>query len=617
VAENLPKDMSHKVHNALRLTRDDMQRWARILGKPGWLGYGWPKAFGGPGWNAVQKHLFEEECAMAGAPRVVPFGPVMVAPVIMAFGTPEQQQRFLPGIASGEVWWSQGYSEPGAGSDLASLKTRAERRGDKYIVNGQKTWTTLGQYGEWIFCLVRTSTEGKPQTGISFLLIDMKSPGITVRPDHPARRRARGQRGLLRQRRGAGREPDRRGEQGLDLRQAPAQPRAHQHRRRQPRQARARAAQAHRPRRRPVDDIRFRDQIALLEVDIVALEMMVLRVLSAEKSGKQSLDVAGPAEDPRQRDPAALHRADDAGRRPADAALHPRGDGGRLAGRPRRRPRTVPPLAGHLLQLPQDHHLRRQQRSAAQHRRADGPRELNMDFDFTDDQLSLRDAVARWVDKGFAFERRHALAKAGGPPASVYGELAELGLTGLAVPEAHGGMGFGAVEAMVVMEELGRGLVNAPYAAGALVAPALLARHRRAAGRLAAAHGRRRGAGGAGPPGARRALPPEPRGTRARLRRRPLGPRRRQERGAGWRRGRCLHRAGAHVWAPTGDEAGIGLFLVERRRPRCAPTPRRTAPAPPRCAATAPGDADHADGHGGARTAVDIGIAAHAPRPWA
>jgi len=181
VADNLPKDISHKVHHALRLSRDDMQRWAKILGKKGWLASGWPKAFGGPGWSAVQKHLFEEECARAGSPRIVPFGPVMVAPVIMTFGTPEQQQRFLPGIASGEVWWSQGYSEPGAGSDLASLKTRAERRGDKYIVNGQKTWTTLAQFGEWIFCLVRTSTEGKPQTGISFLLIDMKSPGITVR----------------------------------------------------------------------------------------------------------------------------------------------------------------------------------------------------------------------------------------------------------------------------------------------------------------------------------------------------------------------------------------------------------------------------------------------------
>jgi alkylation response protein AidB-like acyl-CoA dehydrogenase len=182
VKANLPSEISQKVHSAMRLSRDDLQRWAKILGKKGWLGWGWPEEFGGPGWTAVQKHLFEEECALAGAPRVVPFGPVMVAPVIMAFGNAEQQKRFLPGIASGDVWWSQGYSEPGSGSDLASLKTRAERVGDKYIVNGQKTWTTLGQYGEWIFCLVRTSNEGKPQTGISFLLIDMKTPGITVRP---------------------------------------------------------------------------------------------------------------------------------------------------------------------------------------------------------------------------------------------------------------------------------------------------------------------------------------------------------------------------------------------------------------------------------------------------
>ena len=293
VAANLPADISHKVHNALRLTRDDMQRWAKILGAKGWLGWGWPKAFGGPGWNAVQRHLFEEECALAGAPRVVPFGPIMVAPVIMAFGSPEQQKRFLPGIASGEVWWSQGYSEPGAGSDLASLKTRAERRGDTYVVNGQKTWTTLGQYGEWIFCLVRTSTEGKPQTGISFLLIDMKSPGVSVRPIV-----------LL------DGEPEV-NEVFFDNVVVPAENlvgeenkgwtyakyllshertniadvnRAKRELERVKRIAKAEGVW---------DDARFRDQVALLEVDIVALEMMVLRVLSAETSGKQSLDVAG------------------------------------------------------------------------------------------------------------------------------------------------------------------------------------------------------------------------------------------------------------------------------------------------------------------------------------
>ena len=292
VHEHLPADISHKVHNALQLTREDMQRWGKILGKKGWLGHAWPTSFGGPGWSATEKHLFEEECALAGAPRVVPFGPVMVAPVIMAFGNAEQQQRFLPGIASGEVWWSQGYSEPGSGSDLASVKTKAERVGDKYIVNGQKTWTTLGQYGEWIFCLVRTSNEGKPQTGISFLLIDMKSPGVTVRPiilldgsaevnevffdnvEVPANN-------LI-------------GEENKGWNYAKYLL-AHE---------RTNIADVNRAKRElerlkriakaegVLDDSRFRDEIAKLEVDVVALEMMVLRVLAGEKAGKQTMDIA-------------------------------------------------------------------------------------------------------------------------------------------------------------------------------------------------------------------------------------------------------------------------------------------------------------------------------------
>jgi len=293
VRDNLPQDLSHKVHNALHLTRDDMQRWAKILGKKGWLGYGWPKEFGGPGWTAVQKHLFEEECALAGAPRIVPFGPVMVAPVIMAFGSPEQQKRFLPGIASGEVWWSQGYSEPGSGSDLASVKTRAERKGDKYIVNGQKTWTTLGQYGEWIFCLVRTNTEGKPQTGISFLLIDMKSPGVTVRPII-----------ML----DGGHEVN---EVFFDNVEVPAENligeenKGWTYAKHLLSHERTNIADVNRAKRElerlkriarsegVYEDQRFRDEIAKLEVDIVALEMLVLRVLSAEKSGKNPLDIAG------------------------------------------------------------------------------------------------------------------------------------------------------------------------------------------------------------------------------------------------------------------------------------------------------------------------------------
>jgi len=187
VRARLPEDISRRVLDGRLVRPDDFSRWQRILNAQGWGGPSWPKEFGGTGWTPVEQHIFDEECAAAGAPRILPFGLKMVAPVIMAFGTPEQQRRFLPRILSAEDWWCQGYSEPGAGSDLASLKTRAERSvgdaGEEYIVNGQKTWNTLGQHADWIFCLVRTDpAAAKPQQGISFLLIDMKTPGITVRP---------------------------------------------------------------------------------------------------------------------------------------------------------------------------------------------------------------------------------------------------------------------------------------------------------------------------------------------------------------------------------------------------------------------------------------------------
>ncbi|MBC7500624.1 MAG: acyl-CoA dehydrogenase family protein [Herminiimonas sp.] len=182
IARALPVRIQHKVLNGLILERDDYVEWQQLLHAQGWGGTSWKKDFGGTGWNAVQQYIFEEECTAAGAPRTIPFGLKMVAPVIMTFGSAAQQQRFLPKILASEEWWCQGYSEPGSGSDLASVKSTAVRDGDAYIVNGQKTWTTQGQYADWIFCLVRTDTEVKPQRGISFLLIDMKSPGITVRP---------------------------------------------------------------------------------------------------------------------------------------------------------------------------------------------------------------------------------------------------------------------------------------------------------------------------------------------------------------------------------------------------------------------------------------------------
>jgi alkylation response protein AidB-like acyl-CoA dehydrogenase len=180
--ERLAPDIRDKVLSGCELTRDDYLMWQRRLYERGWGAMSWPVQFGGAGWNAVQQYIFEEEAALAGAPSLIPFGLNMVAPVLMAYGSAAQQMKFLPKIISGETWWCQGYSEPGAGSDLASLRTRAVREGDHYVVNGQKTWNTLGHYADWIFCLVRTDPQAKPQSGITFLLIDMKSPGVRVRP---------------------------------------------------------------------------------------------------------------------------------------------------------------------------------------------------------------------------------------------------------------------------------------------------------------------------------------------------------------------------------------------------------------------------------------------------
>jgi alkylation response protein AidB-like acyl-CoA dehydrogenase len=182
VQRSLPEDIRASVLGGEHVEAEHISRWQKILHKQSWGAATWPREWGGPGWDPIRQHLFDEECMVAGAPRLLPFGLRMVGPVLMKFGTPEQQHRFLPRIPSAEDWWCQGYSEPGAGSDLAALSTRAVRKGDRYIVNGQKTWTTLAQHADWMFCLVRTDAEAKKQEGISFLLIDMKSKGVTVRP---------------------------------------------------------------------------------------------------------------------------------------------------------------------------------------------------------------------------------------------------------------------------------------------------------------------------------------------------------------------------------------------------------------------------------------------------
>ena len=186
LADKLPKRLSDTVANGKHLSKADMEEWHAILNDRGWLANHWPREYGGTGWTAIEKFIFENECSLANAPRIVPFGVSMLGPVLIKYGDEAQKRHWLPRILNGADWWCQGFSEPGAGSDLAAVRTSAVRgvdaQGEHYIVNGQKTWTTLGQHANVIFCLVRTNREAKSQEGISFLLIDMNAPGVEIRP---------------------------------------------------------------------------------------------------------------------------------------------------------------------------------------------------------------------------------------------------------------------------------------------------------------------------------------------------------------------------------------------------------------------------------------------------
>ena len=184
IAANMPPEVAEESRRSRssHVSKERLLQWQKKLAGKGWLCPNWPKEYGGPGWSSTQKFIFEMEMARADSPYLSSFSIKMVAPVLMRFGSEAQKRRFLPRIAAAEELWCQGYSEPGSGSDLASLRTRAVRDGDHYIVSGQKIWTTNAHWADWIFCLVRTSTEGKPQQGITFLLIDMKSPGIRIDP---------------------------------------------------------------------------------------------------------------------------------------------------------------------------------------------------------------------------------------------------------------------------------------------------------------------------------------------------------------------------------------------------------------------------------------------------
>jgi alkylation response protein AidB-like acyl-CoA dehydrogenase len=291
VRDNLPHVIGRRVANGLELGRDDYLAWHRILDAKGWVAPGWPVEHGGTGWTPIERYIFDEECAAADAPRVMPFGVNMVGPVIYTFGTEAQKERHLPRILSGEDWWCQGYSEPGAGSDLASLRTRAVRDGEVYVVNGQKTWTTAAQWANMIFCLVRTDASARPQEGIGFLLIDMTSAGVTVRPittmdgghevndvffddvrvpvDNLVGEENKGwtyAKFLLSHERAGIADVGRSKRQLGRLKEI---------------------ARAERSRGRPLaEDARFRDKIAGLEIDLLALEVTELRTLSSEVAGE-------------------------------------------------------------------------------------------------------------------------------------------------------------------------------------------------------------------------------------------------------------------------------------------------------------------------------------------
>ena len=287
----LPTDIRSKLVEGRRLKKDDLVVWQRILNAKGWAVPHWPAEWGGRNWTPTQHYIFLEEMQQAPAPPPLAFGVTMVGPVIIAFGSDAQKKRFLPRIANLDDWWCQGFSEPGSGSDLASLKTSAKRVNGTYVINGQKTWTTTAQYADWIFCLVRTDPAAKKQEGISFILIDMKTPGITLRPIVTI---------------DGGREVN---EVFFDDVKVPAENLVGQENKgwdyakfllgnertgiarvgmskERIRRLRELAALERADERPLIEDERFRAKIAAVEVELKALEMTQLRVVAAERNRK-------------------------------------------------------------------------------------------------------------------------------------------------------------------------------------------------------------------------------------------------------------------------------------------------------------------------------------------
>ncbi len=288
---NLPEAIRRKVDSGRPLRKGDYVTWQKILHRRGWIAPQWPKQYGGAGWTPIEQYIFEEEAAAACAPPVIAFGVHMVGPVLIAFGDEAQKRRYLPRILASDDWWCQGFSEPDAGSDLASVRTRARRDGDSYIVNGQKTWTTYAQYADMIFCLVRTADSGRKQEGISFLLIDMKSPGITVRPIITIEGKHEVNEVFF----DDVRVPiaNRVGEEnkgwtyakyllGYERTNIAGVARSKQ----QLQRLKAIATAERSGERRLIDDMRFREKIAAVEIELMALEVTNLRILASSRADR-------------------------------------------------------------------------------------------------------------------------------------------------------------------------------------------------------------------------------------------------------------------------------------------------------------------------------------------
>ena len=470
LARNLSPEMASRNRTAVHQTKEDAQAWISILAKQGWSVPSWPTAFGGPGWSALERYIFEEECMLAGAPWLNIQGVFLIGPVLQAYGTEEQRRRYLPKIIDGSEFWSQGFSEPNAGSDLASLRTKAVRHGDEYVIDGQKIWTTGAMDSDMLFCLLRTDASGKPHAGISFILVPTTAKGVTVRPIKSLDEGyslcevffedvrvpignlvgAEGQgweiaRSLLAGERISGADLPR-SKRNLDILKEIARAERFGGTRLQ-------------------DDPVFANRIAALEIDLLALEASILDIVTNEAK-YDDVPVASLVK---------LHGADlmqamlklevDA-LGPYGAVYYPQGDDLHQG-------RNAAPGPAYAANVTGEYMYRRaatiyggsneiQKNIVAKALFAmAGPPEQA--FVNEDDRI-LADSVERFIERDYSFDKRKALIT-GGPEIQrqSWSTFAEMGWLGVAVPEDAGGLGGDAGAAAAIAERIGRGLVVEPY----------------------------------------------------------------------------------------------------------------------------------------------------------